>query len=550
MAALDYAPMFGFVALAGLLYWIFQIIQRTKKLPPAPPDSLFRFLKAQKASDGMVTVHLKNSMARWCEDNLSNKYDMSHGCVYRIPAPTPTPIIICCDYKFGRMILCGSESLKIKESEKPTMMSVLNAYRGVSSLLTYMTASKARAKCRKALAPVFSTTNLQKTIYSSLKKQTHHVLERFNKYAANDEVFDMCEVSVETIFEILTVTLFDLPLGETVEGFNCYDFLDARNAYMKEAAVELFVPFRSLMFWSKDRQEGEAGRAKVQKFGELLLDRCIQQQTLQHPEGSSSSSLSGDTSGSSEKTGVSGSGSVTGEGWEDGLPPLGANGKTIISQMLQHEYPSAQHRVADMVTFIIAGYETTANTLSFFLYAMCINPKARHALQALLDELPLSDEGLIDIQHITKLDYFDWCLRESMRLYTVNQFIARVSTEELQYDGMVCPKGSLFYVTTPAIYRAQWMDKPDEFRPERWASDAPQAEKMRDMFMPFSLGLRGCLGQNFAMMELRVFGANFLRFFDFELTEEPLMQCFVTMKPKNLKVKVTPRNTSTSTSKK
>ena len=273
----------------------------------------------------------------------------------------------------------------------------------------------------------------------------------------------MCEVSVETIFEILTVTLFDLPLGNKVEGFDCYDFLHARNAYMKEAAQEKFVPFRSWMFWSKERQEAEAARRKVQMFGELLLDRCMERRNADP---------------NNEKEDREASEAAARAGEFDDLPPLGANGKTIISQMLQHEYPSPQHRVADMVTFIIAGYETTANTLSFFLYAMSQNPEYQKKLQGMLDKLPLSDEGLISLSDVAALDYFDWCLRESIRMYTVNQFVARVSTEDLEHEGMVCPKGSLFYVTTPAIYRSKWVDRRDEFVPERWAPDAPQVRQI------------------------------------------------------------------------
>ena len=54
--------------------------------------------------------------------------------------------------------------------------------------------------------------------------------------------------------------------------------------------------------------------------------------------------------------------------------------------------------------------------------------------------------------------------------------------------------------------------------------------------MPFSLGKRSCIGQNLALLELRVIVANIVRYYDFELTEEPDFDHFITMKPKELKM--------------
>jgi hypothetical protein len=58
------------------------------------------------------------------------------------------------------------------------------------------------------------------------------------------------------------------------------------------------------------------------------------------------------------------------------------------------------------------------------------------------------------------------------------------------------------------------------------------------MLTPFSLGKRACVGQNMAMFQLRIIAAHFVRYFDFELIEEPTFEYFATLKPRSIVMKV------------
>jgi cytochrome P450 len=92
------------------------------------------------------------------------------------------------------------------------------------------------------------------------------------------------------------------------------------------------------------------------------------------------------------------------------------------------------------------------------------------------------------------------------------------------------------------MYKQSWIDRPEAFDPDRWAEAAPQAAKLREMLMPFSVGKRNCIGQTLAMMELRVLAGNLLRYYDFELVgPEPKIDLFVTLKLDELDVKVKTR---------
>lgn len=73
------------------------------------------------------------------------------------------------------------------------------------------------------------------------------------------------------------------------------------------------------------------------------------------------------------------------------------------------------------------------------------------------------------------------------------------------------------------------------------AWDEWQVAQLKEMFMPFSIGKRSCIGQNLAIMELRVILANIVKHFDFELVEDIDIEYFVTIKPAALRMKMTPR---------
>ena len=71
--------------------------------------------------------------------------------------------------------------------------------------------------------------------------------------------------------------------------------------------------------------------------------------------------------------------------------------------------------------------------------------------------------------------------------------------------------------------------------------DEWQVAQLKEMFMPFSIGKRSCIGQNLAIMELRVILANIVKHFDFELVEDIDIEYFVTIKPAALRMKMTSR---------
>lgn len=70
------------------------------------------------------------------------------------------------------------------------------------------------------------------------------------------------------------------------------------------------------------------------------------------------------------------------------------------------------------------------------------------------------------------------------------------------------------------------------------------------MFIPFSVGKRSCVGQNLALLELRVIISNIVRNFDIELVQEPELDLFITMKPVQFELKLSKRSCNSFVGKK
>jgi Cytochrome P450 len=79
---------------------------------------------------------------------------------------------------------------------------------------------------------------------------------------------------------------------------------------------------------------------------------------------------------------------------------------------------------------------------------------------------------------------------------------------------------------------------PELFIPDRWGPNDPDAEKLKEMNFPFSLGKRNCVGQNLAMLEIKLVLASIFKDFRFELQSPVSVDYCIILKPANANVKV------------
>ena len=232
---------------------------------------------------------------------------------------------------------------------------------------------------------------------------------------SKDSCVDMKELNVSIIFEILVESLFGLRLDDDLDGFDCEAFLIAQNSTLREAMRRSNIPFRQFMFWNKDKQFAAENEVVLKNLGANVLKKYREKKA----------------NGTTKEVGSS-----------------------IIGHLIANDYPSEEHRISDLIVFLIAGHETTAHSLSFFIYCMAKNKEARAKLQCELDEhLPLlsthptpAELESISPSAIAQLEYFSWCLKESQRLYPVAPVVGRQLQRDLPHNGFVLPKNSVVAV--------------------------------------------------------------------------------------------------------
>ncbi len=155
----------------------------------------------------------------------------------------------------------------------------------------------------------------------------------------------------------------------------------------------------------------------------------------------------------------------------------------------------------EVMTFLGAGHETTANALTWLWLCLSRNPEARRRMEAEVDEVL---EGRVPtFEDADRLPWTSACLQEAMRLYPPVPAFTRVAAGPDEIDGVKIARGSDIIIATSLMHRnPRLWENPEGFDPERFMPGAPSAVgRPRLAFMPFGAGRRICVGQGFALLE-------------------------------------------------
>ncbi|XP_057564838.1 cytochrome P450 4F2 [Hippopotamus amphibius kiboko] len=179
---------------------------------------------------------------------------------------------------------------------------------------------------------------------------------------------------------------------------------------------------------------------------------------------------------------------------------------------------------AEADTFMFGGHDTTASGLSWILYNLAKHPEYQERCRQEVQELLRDREPKeIEWDDLTQLPFLTMCIKESLRLHSPASVISRRSTQDIVFpDGRVIPKGVICLISifgthhNPSVWPDPEVYDPFRFDPENIKGRSPLA------FIPFSAGPRNCIGQTFAMTEMKVVLAlTLLRFRVLPDKEEP-----------------------------
>ncbi|XP_065288599.1 cytochrome P450 4V2-like isoform X3 [Dermacentor albipictus] len=173
---------------------------------------------------------------------------------------------------------------------------------------------------------------------------------------------------------------------------------------------------------------------------------------------------------------------------------------------------------ATSVTF--AAADSTSAAMSWTLYLLGLNPDKQAKLQKELDDaLGRGIEADITTSDLKQLPYLECCIKESLRLCPPFPLIGRELDEELVIDGYTVPAGTTCMINIHSLHRntEQFAD-PENYIPERFLPE--NCKNMHPFsFIPFSSGVRVCLGQKFVMVEAKVLLAKLLSKYTVESTQ-------------------------------
>jgi cytochrome P450 len=155
----------------------------------------------------------------------------------------------------------------------------------------------------------------------------------------------------------------------------------------------------------------------------------------------------------------------------------------------------------ELVTLLLAGHETTANTLNWTFYLLAQHPGVEAKLYEEVDQvLGKRTATLADLE---KLPYIRAIVEESMRLYPPAWSFSRQTKEPIELGGYTIPAGWEINVISYSAHRdPRWWDAPESFHPERFLVEDPDRPKYA--YIPFGGGPRICIGNHFAMMEAQL----------------------------------------------
>ncbi|XP_074076953.1 cytochrome P450 4B1-like [Macrotis lagotis] len=190
---------------------------------------------------------------------------------------------------------------------------------------------------------------------------------------------------------------------------------------------------------------------------------------------------------------------------------------------------------AEVDTFMFEGHDTTTSSISWFLYCMALYPEHQHRCRKEVQEI-LQGRKTLQWEDLAKMTYLTLCIKESFRLYPAVPQVYRQLNKPVTFsDGRSMPEGGLISLHIYALHRNRtvWND-PEVFDPERFT---PENSSGRHpfAFMPFSAGPRNCIGQQFAMTEMKVVTALCLLHFEFspDHTQPPIKQLQLILRSKN-----------------
>ena len=178
----------------------------------------------------------------------------------------------------------------------------------------------------------------------------------------------------------------------------------------------------------------------------------------------------------------------------------------------------------NVLTMLLAGEDTTANTLAWLLHLLHRHPEALARARDEVRRVAGAPEDFTP-ERLAGLDYLEACIHETMRLKPVAPFLVVEALREASIGDVRIEPGTLVWcVMRHDSVSAGHFDRPGAFDPQRWLNDTSaggDAGHAKRVSMPFGAGPRTCPGRYLALLEMKMAMAMLLGSFDIESVDAP-----------------------------
>mmetsp|Transcript_11311 Transcript_11311/g.23156 ORF Transcript_11311/g.23156 Transcript_11311/m.23156 type:complete len:521 (-) Transcript_11311:25-1587(-) len=414
--------------------------------------------------------------------------------VYRLPMPIPGGFYVVGDGALARKILLDTSSDKPAALyDKPRPVN------GGISIFNSSTRSPHWKRSRKALAPAFGSKEIQRMNEICQRHVEQWLEETLESPTSKPDSFDPAVELTKLTLRVLCEAACEYQATDD----EIQDFLDNLEVALREFVMrQLHNPLRYyLRFFLPQHYQAHQAARNMQNWAKHMM-------TTYRARKQQSSSTSDSTS------------------------------NTLIKLIVEHPEMTEQVRISEVVTFLIAGHDTTGYTLSNALTLLAQNPQIAKKLQSELRQQSSPKQW-------SNVPYFQYVLQEVHRFFPVaamgslryldQDLVIPLPPNNPSIDGdeaagevMVIPKQSNIFMPLLLIHRNEHVyDNPNIFDPSRWAQATPA---MKQSLMPFSVGMRNCIGQSLANAEIQAVLPRLIHDYDFEIQQEGTPDNFLTLK--------------------
>ena len=228
----------------------------------------------------------------------------------------------------------------------------------------------------------------------------------------------------------------------------------------------------------------------------------------------------------------------------------------LLDRMLDTAHPGTGERLSpenvrrQVITFLVAGHETTSGALSFALHYLSLNPAIAARARAEVDRV-WGETAVPGYEQVAKLRYVRRVLDEALRLWPTAPAFAREARADTELDGdHPMRRGAWALVLTAMLHRDPevWGQDAERFDPDRFDATAVRA-RAPHTYKPFGTGARACIGRQFALHEATLVLGLLLR--RYELRPDPAYRLRVTerltLMPEGLRLHLERRTAPRST---